>query len=95
MLTDAISKKPSSAKAGQCKMLIEALIVALFENAKVAISVADVRRLFDALARSDKGVLVDTDLPDSPEAMSKGIQRYKKFWRPIIGRMASLGTGQI
>ncbi|MGC9260362.1 MAG: hypothetical protein ACP5I8_09860 [Phycisphaerae bacterium] len=94
VLTDAISKKPSSAKAGQCKMLMAALIVALFENAKVAISVADVRGLFDALARSDKGVLVDTDLPDSPEAMTKGIQRYKKFWRPVIGRMASLGTGQ-
>ena len=94
VLTDAISKKPSAAKAGQCKMLMAALIVALFENAKVAISVADVRGLFDALAKSDKEVLVDTDLPDSPEAMAKGIQRYKKFWRPIIGRMAGLGTGQ-
>lgn len=94
LLADAISKKPASGKAGQCKMVMAALIVALFENAKVAISVADVRSLFDALARSDKGVLVDTDLPDSPEAMAKGIQRYKKFWHPIIGRMASLGTGQ-
>ncbi|MGC8624680.1 MAG: hypothetical protein ACP5VQ_05385 [Phycisphaerae bacterium] len=94
VLTDAISKKPSSAKAGQCKILMAAVIVATFENAEVAISVADVRGLFDALAKSDKGVLVDTDLPDSPEAMSKGIQRYKKFWRPMIGRMASLGTGQ-
>ena len=94
VLTDAISKKPSAAKAGQCKMLMAALIVATFENAKIAISVTDVRGLYDALARSEKGVLVDTDLPDSPEAMAKGIQRYKKFWRPIIGRMASLGTGQ-
>jgi len=94
VLADAINKKPSSAKAGQCKILMAALIVALFENAKVAISVADVRDLFDALARSDKGVLLDTDLPDSPEALAKGIQRYKKFWRPMIGRMASFGTGQ-
>ena len=94
VLTDAISKKPSVAKAGQCKMLMAALIVATYENAKIAISVTDVRGLYDALARSEKGVLVDTDLPDSPEAMSKGIQRYKKFWRPIIDRMARPGTGQ-
>ena len=94
VLTNAISKKPSSVKAGQCKMLMAALMIALFENAKLPLSVADARGLFDALAKSDKGVLVDTDLPDSPEAMTKGIQRYKKFWRPMIGRMASLGTGQ-
>ena len=94
VLTDAISKKPSSVKAGQCKMLMAAMMIALFENAKLPLSVADVRELFDALAKSDKGVLVDTDLPDSPEAMAKGIQRYKKFWRPMIGRMACLGTGQ-
>ncbi len=97
LLTDAINKKPSSARAGQCKMLMAALMVASFENAKLPLSVRDVRDLFDAIAKAEHGrdgVLIDSDLPDSPEAMAKGIQRYKRIWRPMIGRMASLGTGQ-
>ena len=94
LLADGMLKRQPSVKACQCKMLMAAMIVALFENAKVRISVADIRGLYDSIAKANKGVLTDSDLPDSPESMSKGIQRYKKFCRPIIGRMARSATGQ-
>ncbi len=94
LLSDAMAKGPPAVKVRQCKILVAAAIVGVFEDAAVPITVASVRSLFDAIARSDRDVLIDSDLPNSPEAMSKGIQRYKKFWRPIIGRVSGLHTGQ-
>lgn len=94
LLARAMDKKPPAVKVSRCKMLAAALIIELFKNAGMPIGVADVRALFDALARSDRGKLMDSDLPDSPEAMTKGIQRYKKFWRPMVERMAGRGSGQ-
>ncbi len=94
LLSAAMAKGPPAVKVRQCKILVAAAIVGVFEDAAVPITVASVRSLFDAIARSDRDVLIDSDLPNSPEAMSKGIQRYKKFWRPIIGRVSGLHTGQ-
>jgi hypothetical protein len=94
LLSGAMVKGPPVVKAEQCKILVAAAIVGVFENAGVAITVASVRSLFDAIARSERDVLIDSDLPYSPEAMSKGIQRYKKFWRRIIDRVSGRHTGQ-
>lgn len=40
----------------------------------------DIRELFNAVADDTKGLLQDDDLPQSPEAFSKAIQRARKFW---------------
>ncbi len=40
----------------------------------------EIRDLFDAIAQDEGKGRIDTDLPESPEAFSKAIQRERKFW---------------
>lgn len=46
------------------------------------LSAPDIRALFDAVATDrGSGVRIDTDLPDSPEAFSRAVNRERKFWQ--------------
>lgn len=43
-----------------------------------------IRELHDAVTHVAEGKAIDTDLPDSPEALAKAIQREKPKWQQII-----------
>ena len=44
----------------------------------------EIRSLFDAVARDTGKGEIDTEIPESPEAFAKAIQRERTFWMPTI-----------
>jgi len=44
----------------------------------------EIRKLFDAVAQDADKRDIDTSLPDSPEALSKSIQRKRPSWQPLL-----------
>jgi len=44
----------------------------------------EIRALFDAVAKDADGMSIDTDLPDSPEAFAKAINRDRPFWLQML-----------
>jgi hypothetical protein len=74
--------KSISAKRIKCSLA--GLISAISELVGSKLTEPEIRRLFDAYqVRAGKGE-IDCDLPDSPEAFAKAIQRGKKFWLNAI-----------
>jgi len=44
----------------------------------------EIKALFDAVAHDMGKGDIDTDLPESPEAFAKAIQRERSFWMPTL-----------
>jgi hypothetical protein len=82
-LTEAI-KNPPRAKVtlAKVKYCFAGFISYLTELLKNRLSAPDIQNLFDAVA-IDYGydALRDPDLPDSPEAFAKAVQRERSFWK--------------
>lgn len=65
------------------KMNLAGLISAISSAFGHRLLEPQLRSLFDAVAQdTDKGD-IDTDIPDSPEAFAKAIQRERRFWSII------------
>ena len=60
------------------------LISALANQLYVKLTEPEIRKLFDAVAELSGHGEIDIDLPDSPEAFSKAIQRARKLWLNVI-----------
>ena len=61
------------------KVMLAALMSRISELLGHRFDEPDIRALYDAVAK-DRGQLRDHDLPESPEALSKAIQRDRSFW---------------
>ena len=86
ILFDAIAGHPRSRLSlRRVKYLLAGYISVSSELFGHRLTAPEIQSLFDAVA-IDYGVdaLRDQDLPDSPEAFSKAIQRERDFWLPIL-----------
>ncbi len=70
----------------RAKFIMAGLISVLSEIFDHRLSAPEIQNLFDAIATdlSEGEFLIDTDLPDSPEAFSKAVQRERAFWKKIL-----------
>lgn len=84
-LAAAIAGKPKQLNSKAVKMRLAALASRFFQL-EVAINSTELRDLFDIAMTMETGgrQKVDTDLPESPEAIGKGVQRMRKLWSRII-----------
>jgi hypothetical protein len=67
-----ISRKKIKSRLGR-------LIIDVCAGCDYRLTTTDVANLFHAVAKSNS-LTVDRDIPQSPEARTKGIQREKRFW---------------
>ena len=74
--------KPPKARISRKKMkyVTAGLISCLSSLIKKPLTEPEIRALFDAVAQDADGSPIDTDLPDSPEAFAKAINRDRAFW---------------
>lgn len=85
-ILDAIAGPPRKKISLQrVKYLLAGLISVSSELFGQRLTAPEIQSLFDAVA-VDYGVdpLRDPDLPESPEAFSKAIQRERDFWLPVL-----------
>lgn len=85
-ITKAIRSKPKEQNTlPRIKTSLAGLISVLSEELGHRFTAPQIKELFDAVA-IDYSIdeLIDTDLPDSPEALSKAIQRERPFWQKFI-----------
>jgi hypothetical protein len=85
MLGECLMKPPPRLSKRQVKMMLAALMSRLSECLGSRFTEPEIRGLFDAIAQDRQIGLRDPDLPESPEAFSKAIQRYRTFWQlPMV-----------
>lgn len=67
------------------KYIIAGFISVVSERFEHRLTAPEIQEIFNevAVARGN-GDLIDSDLPDSPEAFSKAIQRERSFWNKIF-----------
>jgi len=65
------------------KMNFAGLISAVSSGLGRRLSEPEIRSLFDAVSKDTGKGDIDTDIPDSPEAFAKAIQRERQFWSII------------
>jgi hypothetical protein len=84
-LAAAVAGKPKQMNAKAAKMRMAALSSKFFQVINPVDSPA-IREVFDIVKSIETGKpkSVDPDLPESPEAMSKGVQRLRKAWARIV-----------
>lgn len=85
-LLDAIAGRPRARiTLRRVKYLLAGYISVSSELFGHRLTAPEIQSLFDAVA-FDYGVdaLRDPDLPESPEAFSKAVQREREFWLPVI-----------
>ncbi|WP_246043731.1 hypothetical protein [Geomonas edaphica] len=78
--------KPIKAKLtnGKIKASMATLISIIADGIKQPLTSIEIRNLFDAVAQDADKRDIDTCLPDSPEALSKSIQRKRSSWQPLL-----------
>jgi hypothetical protein len=70
---------------GRVKKRLAGLVSLIFKAAGKQISEPEVRDLMDRIAQL-QGKRIDTDIPDSPEAFAKALQRERTAWQNVIPR---------
>ncbi|QQE12727.1 hypothetical protein JD969_04490 [Planctomycetota bacterium] len=91
MISNAIVGKPSPPfTMKKLKVHYATYVAVAAEQAGYKLDSFELRALFDAVSRDWEGKLVDRDLPDSPDAISKAIQRHK----PIVKTWFSHFSGK-
>jgi hypothetical protein len=81
-LKGKLTGKKSLQKA---KFKIAGLISVLSERLGGRLSAPDIQSLFNAIAADSNNLeVIDTDLPDSPEAFKKAVARERPFWIAIF-----------
>jgi hypothetical protein len=64
------------------KLILAGFLSVFSEKLGHKLSATDIRALFDAVvADRGSGNSIDTDLPESPEAFSRAVNRERKFWQ--------------
>jgi len=64
------------------KFILAGFLSEFSEKLGRRLSAPDIRALFDAVAADmGSGEIIDTDLPDSPEAFSRAVNKERKFWQ--------------
>lgn len=78
--------KPIKAKLtnNKIKSSMATLISLIAEGIKQPLTSIEIRNLFDAVAQDADKRDIDTSFPDSPEALSKSIQRKRPSWQPLL-----------
>jgi hypothetical protein len=76
-----LKPKPTKSKA---KASMSAFISLLAGGIEQPLTEPQIRDLHDAVTQDADSKAIDTDLPDSPEAFAKAIQREKPKWQQII-----------
>jgi hypothetical protein len=84
-ILDAV-RKPLKQKMNRskAKALISAYISLLADLSKQPLIEPQHRGLHDAYSQDAYGIAIDTDLPETPEAFYKAIQRSKPTWEQIL-----------
>lgn len=83
VLQDAMSGKVKGKLSEKAmRSQLAGLISQVAKTLKCEVTQSEIRELFDRIAKA-RGKLVDTHLPDSPEAMQKAIQRNRNW--PSLG----------
>jgi hypothetical protein len=79
-------RKPLKPKLNKskAKASLSAFISLLAGVIEQPLTEPQIRELHDAVTLEAEGKEIDTDLPDSPEALAKAIQREKSKWQQII-----------
>jgi hypothetical protein len=81
LLGECLSKPRPNLSKRQVKMMLAALMSRISELLGQRFTEPQIRGLYDAIAK-DRGVGIrDPDLPESPEAFSKAIQRHRSCWQ--------------
>lgn len=65
---------------GRVKMSLAGCISAISHALKQPLTEPEIRALFDAVVADSGMGAIDNDLPESPEAFSQAILRYRRFW---------------
>jgi hypothetical protein len=84
-ILNSLNKQPKvKVTLAKMKMNMAGLISVQSESLGHRLNEPEIRALYDAFAK-DKGFFdIDTDIPNSPEAFSRAINRERKFWFPIF-----------
>ena len=84
-LIESVLKKPKNKSTRKkMKYAIAGLISGISSTIDSPLTEPQIRELFDAIAQDTQKKPVDTDLPDSPEAFSKAIQRDRSYWIKLL-----------
>lgn len=84
-LIESILKKPKNKSTKKkMKYAIAGLISGISSAINHPLTEPQIRELFDAVAQDTQKKSIDTDLPDSPEAFAKAIQRDRYYWNKIL-----------
>jgi hypothetical protein len=81
MVGECLGKSLPLLEKSQVKVMLAAYMSRVSEILGRRFKEPEIRGLFDAVAKDRGDGLRDTDLPESSEAFSKAIQRYRPFWQ--------------
>jgi hypothetical protein len=81
LLGECLGKAFPRPSKRQVKAMLAAYMSRVSEVLGQRFTEPEIRALFDAIAKDRGHGLRDTDLPESPEAFAKSIQRYRPFWQ--------------
>lgn len=81
VITSALSKAPiKTITPKSVKCYVAGLVSAASQLFNAKLTEPEIRQLFDAVQMDSGGPEIDPDLPESPEAFAKAIQRERKIW---------------
>lgn len=84
-LIHSVLKKPKvKITRKRMKYSVAGLISAIGQVFGSPLTEPEIRALFDAVAQDYRKESIDTDLPESPEAFAKAIQRDRAMWLTVL-----------
>lgn len=81
MVGECLGKSLPPLEKSQVKVMLAAYMSRVSEILGHRFKEPEIRALFDAIAKDRGKGLRDTGIPESSEAFSKAIQRYRPFWQ--------------